>query len=389
LLKLIATCAAGLEAVLARELESLGYKDLQVENGRVVFTAGLRDIAKANIWLRTAGRVLVLMGAFPALTFDELFEGTKALAWADWLPPDAEFPVSGRARNSKLMSVPDCQAIVKKAIVESLKGRYRRRWFEETGARFPIDVSLNGDIATLTIDTSGTGLHKRGYRPEAGTAPLRETLAAGLVLLSYWQPDRVLLDPCCGAGTIPIEAALIGLNKAPGLERDFAAAAWPVVPKKVWEEEREEAKACIRHEELRIYGSDIDGEAVRLARRNAEKAGVGGAVHWQTLPLSQVRSRYQYGCLICNPPYGERIGDREASESLYIELGKVARQLENWSIYVLTNHPGFERLFGRRADRRRKLYNGRLETTYYQFFGPRPGAAHTLAQAHAHAHKKE
>ncbi len=374
-IELIATCAAGVEALTARELKALGYNEQTTENGRVTFRADLAAIPRANLWLRTAGRVLLKMAAFPATTFDELFERTKALPWSDWLPPDAEFPVSGKSLNSQLHSVPDCQAIVKKAVVEALKMRYRQQWFPETGARFPIEVALLRDEATLTIDTSGSGLHKRGYRPLLGTAPLRETLAAAMIMLSYWQKERVFLDPCCGTGTLPIEAALIGLNIAPGSFRQFAAERWPVVPGRLWSAAREEAQAAITPpEDLRIYGSDIDGEALALARLHAAQAGVGDVVHLQKLPLSEVRSRFKYGCLICNPPYGERIGDRHEAESLYRQMGEAFRHLEAWSIYVLTTHPQFERFYGRKADRRRKLYNGRLEATYYQFYGPKPPA---------------
>lgn len=371
--ELIATAAFGVEAVVARELNALGLQDYQVENGRVICRGELDAIPLTNLWLRSADRVLLKMGSFRALTFDELFEQTKALPWADWLPENATFPVTGKSVKSQLHSVPDCQAIVKKAVVESLRKQYHTEWFPETGPVYRIEVSLLKDEATLTVDTSGAGLHRRGYRPLVGTAPLRETLAAAMVQLSYWRADRVLLDPFCGSGTIPIEAALIGANIAPGLQRQFAAEEWPAVPKKLWETARTAARDSIKHTpELRIYGSDIDGEALQLARYHAELAGVDKHIHFQKLPVADVRSRFKYGCIICNPPYGERIGDRASAEAVYRDMRHAFASFDTWSIYVLTSHPQFERCFGRQADRKRKLYNGRIEVNYYQYLGPKP-----------------
>ncbi len=372
-IELIATATFGLEAVVAREVKQLGYEDVTVENGRVTFSADLTAICRANLWLRTADRVLLKMGSFTARTFDELFEQTKALPWDEWIPADAEFPVQGKSVKSRLFSVPHCQGIVKKAIVEKLKQRYRRSWFEETGPRYAVEVALLKDEATLTIDTSGAGLHKRGYRSLASPAPIKETLAAALVQLSYWRPERPFIDPLCGSGTIPIEAALIGLNIAPGLGREFAAEHWPVIPSGLWKQVRAEARRLIAYDrELNITGSDIDGDVLSLARYHAEQAGVDDQIVFQRLPLSDLSSPFQYGCIICNPPYGARLGEEQALESLYREMGAVFRRLDTWSFYVITSHRDFERLFGRRADRKRKLYNGRIECQYYQFHGPRP-----------------
>lgn len=372
-IQLIATATFGLEAVVAREVKELGYDQVVVENARVNFTAGPEAICRSNLWLRSADRVLVKIGSFEARTFEELFEQTKALPWADWLPENASFPVEGKSINSTLFSVPDCQAIVKKAVVESMKQRYRRQWFEETGPRYTIEVALLKDMATLTIDTSGPGLHKRGYRKLSSQAPLKETLAAAMVLLSRWRNDRVLLDPFCGSGTIPIEAALIGLNIAPGSKRKFAAEQWPVITQHLWRQAREEAADSVfSRQTLRVYGSDNDGEVLSLARYHARQAGVENHTFWQRLPVSELRSRFDYGYLICNPPYGQRMEELPRVEELYRELGQVCKNLPTWSCYVLTAHQGFERFFGRPADKKRKLYNGRIQCNYYQFFGPRP-----------------
>jgi len=370
---LIATSAFGIEAVVGRELKKLGYEDQFIENGRVTFAGDESAICRANLWLRTADRVLVKMGEFKALSFEELFEGTKALPWHEWIPENAEFPVEGKSVDSKLFSVPDCQAIVKKAVVEKLKEKYKKEWFEETGPLYKIEISLLKDIATLTIDTSGPGLHKRGYRKLVGGAPLKETLACAMILISRWNKDRVLIDPFCGSGTIPIEAALIGKNIAPGLNRGFAAENWPRIPGKLWQIAREEARDLIyRDQELRIQGSDIDEEAMSLARYHAKRAGVEEYLHLQRLPVADVRSRYKYGFIICNPPYGERLGETREVEKLYRQMGQVFSSLDTWSYYVLTSHPEFEKLFGRKADKKRKLYNGRIMCNYYQFFGPPP-----------------
>jgi len=370
---LIATATFGLESVVAREVKNLGYDDIKTENARVNFTGDEEAICRCNLWLRSADRVFIKMGEFPARTFDELFERTKALPWGDILPENASFPVQGKSVKSALFSVPDCQAIVKKAIVEKMKQKYKRQWFDEDGPKFTIEVGLLKDIATITIDTSGAGLHKRGYRQTAGDAPLKETLAAAMVNLSYWNPDRILMDPMCGSGTIPIEAAMIGRNMATGLKRSFASEEWPLIPSRYWKAAREEAEDAIdRTKEFRILASDIDGRVLRTARMNAQLAGVEDFVAFQTLPLKEVRSRKKYGCIITNPPYGERLGEQKEAERIYREMGEVFRELDTWSFYVLTSHKGFERFFGRQADRKRKLYNGRIQVDYYQFYGPRP-----------------
>jgi putative N6-adenine-specific DNA methylase len=370
---LIATSAFGLEAVVAREVRQLGYEEVFVENGKVTFTADLAAICRANLWLRSADRVLLKLGEFKATSFDELFEKTKALPWTEWLPMDATFPVEGKSINSKLYSVPDCQAIVKKAVVEKMKTKYKRAWFEENGQRYTIEVALLKDIATLTIDTSGAGLHKRGYRKLSSPAPLKETLAAAMVLLSRWFPDRSLIDPCCGSGTLPIEAALIGLNIAPGLNRQFAAENWPNLPSRLWQQAREEAESLIHRDlSLKIIGTDIDEEVLSLARYHARQAKVEKHIHFQRQPLAQIGSQAKYGWLITNPPYGERLGELKEAETLYQEMNVAFKNLDTWSFYILTSHPRFEQIFGRSADKKRKLYNGRIQCNFYQFFGPKP-----------------
>lgn len=371
--ELIATAAFGLEAVVAKEVKGLGYEDVKVENGRVTFTADEMAICRCNLWLRTADRILLKLGEFKATTFDELFEKTKALPWSDWIPEDGIFPVEGKSIRSKLASVPDCQGIVKKAVVESLKNKYRTSWFKEERGQYTIEVALLKDIATLTIDTSGAGLHKRGYRSLSNKAPLKETLAAALIQLSFWEPDRVLIDPFCGSGTIPIEAAMIGKNIAPGMNRSFAAEEWQFLSKDLWREARKETHDLANYDRpLRIYGSDKDGEVLSLARYHIKEAFLEEDIHVQKLDVKDLASRFQYGCIICNPPYGERLGERKEVENLYKVMGKVFSKMDTWSHYIITSHPDFENLFGKKADKKRKLYNGRIQCNYYQYYGPRP-----------------
>ncbi|WP_075865394.1 THUMP domain-containing class I SAM-dependent RNA methyltransferase [Carboxydothermus islandicus] len=370
-LNLIATAAFGLESVVALELKNLGINDVMVENGKVQFFGDYSTIARTNLWLRTADRVLIKAGEFYAESFEELFEKTKALPWEEFLPENANFPVTGKAVRSRLMSVSDCQAIVKKAIVERLKGKYRLNWFPEDGPEFKIEVSLLKDLATLTIDTSGAGLHKRGYRKLTGRAPLRETLAAALVILSRWREDRALADPFCGSGTIPVEAALIGLNIAPGVNREFAFTKWPWFPKKELELAREEARSKQRNLKLLIYGSDISEDELSYARYHAKAAGVEKSIRFFKKDFREVKFAEEYGWLISNLPYGERIGDGREVEKLYRELKILREKLPTWSFYFLSSHPAFEKLYGRKADKRRKLYNGKIETHFYQFFGPK------------------
>jgi len=372
-LELIATSAVGLEAVVAREIKALGYETAITQTGRIVFNADEAGIARANLWLRSADRVLLRLGTFEATDFGQLFDRTYALPWEQWLGRDAAFPVNGRSVKSQLSSVPACQKIVKKAIAEKLKNAYQLDWCEETGPLYTLEVALLDDQATLTIDTSGAGLHKRGYRKLTGEAQLKETMAAALVQLSFWRPERQLVDPFCGSGTIPIEAALIGRNLAPGLNRQFAAEAWPRLPAALWDEARREARELARPDlPLRIIGTDIDAAALSLARYHAEQAGVAGDIHFQQRDFRDLTSHKPYGCVICNPPYGERMGESSEVEALYRSMPDVLRRLPTWSHYILTAWSDFETLVGQPADRRRKLYNARIECTYYQFHGPKP-----------------
>ncbi len=372
-LRLIATAAFGLEAVVARELDALGYREHHTEDGRVTFSGDVDAVVRTNLWLRSADRVLLEVGRFAATDFGQLFEGTAALPWEDWIAEDASFPVRGKAVRSRLMSVPDAQALVKKAIVERLKTRYRCDRFPETGAECPVEVSIVRDQVTLAIDTSGAGLHKRGYREGVGSAPLKETLAAGLVLLSYWNRDRALVDPFCGTGTIPIEAARIGRDIAPGIERSFAGESFAWIDAHRWQLAREEARDRQRpalHD--RIIATDIDRRALGQARKHAELAGVAADIHFQQESVANLRSPKRYGCIVCNPPYGVRLGERGEIERVYADMAAAFAPLDTWSIYVITTHPRLEALFDRKATRRRKLYNGGIECTYYQFAGPRP-----------------
>lgn len=372
-IELIATATFGLEAVVKRELMNLGYKDLKVENGRVTFPAMMKDIPKANIWLRTADRVLLKMGEFKALTFDQLFEKTKALPWDEWIPEDANFIVNGKSIDSKLFSISDCQRIVEKAVIEKLKTKYNREWFEKTGAKYTIEVGLLKDMATLTIDTTGEGLHKRGYRERQGDAPIKETLAAAMVLLSYWNKERVLFDPFCGSGTIPIEAAMIGRNMAPGLDRKFASEEWHRVNKEYWVEVRKEAfKSIDTTTKLHILGCDIDKRTILRARDNAANFGLEDDIAFFIKDFREAELNNEYGVVITNPPYGERLGEKEEVEQIYRDLGTKFKELDTWSSYIITSDESFEKHYGKGADKKRKLYNGRIKVEYYQFFGPRP-----------------
>ncbi|GAK38691.1 class I SAM-dependent RNA methyltransferase [Paenibacillus urinalis] len=372
-LQLIATTPMGLEAVVSRELKLLGYEDITVENGRVTFAADFKDIARCNLWLRSADRILVKMGEFKATTFDELFEGTKALPWQEWIPQNGEFPVEGRSHKSQLSSVPASQGIVKKAIVEKLKQTYHTEWFPENGARFVIEVNLHNDIALLTLDTSGAGLHKRGYRKLVTEAPLKETLAAALIQLSRWGPHRPFYDPFCGSGTLLVEAAMIGWNIAPGLRRSFNSEHWPLVSKELWDEAREEAFDSVKDDiPLQIAGSDIDPSAIEVAQAAVKSAGFAKEIKLDVLPVAKVRLPGDYGCLITNPPYGERLGEQAEVEKLIRQLGRVAAEVPTWSFFAITSTKSFERYFNQKADKRRKLFNGRIETQYYQFLGPLP-----------------
>lgn len=371
--QLVATAASGIEALTGNELRDMGY-EVQVENGKVFFKGSTEDIIKTNLWLRTGDRIKIVFGSFTAKTFDELFEKTKALPWEDLLPMDAAFPVSGKSHKSTLYSVPDCQAIVKKAIVDRLSSFYHRRArLPETGAEYPIEVAILKDQVSITVDTSGSSLFKRGYRTEKGGAPMKENMAASLVKLTNWTPDKPFYDPTCGSGTIVIEAALIGLNIAPGVQRGFISEDWSIFEEKEWDKYRNEAKLAADYsKELDILGTDIDGRMIEIAKRNAEKAGVEDFITFKQMQLSDFHTDKEYGVIVSNPPYGERMDDQDYVENLYKQMGEVFRPMETWSKYVITSDLLFEEFYGQRATKKRKLYNGRLRTDYFQFWGKRP-----------------
>ena len=370
--KLVATAAAGIEALVGKELRTLGY-DCQVENGKAYFSGNDYDIAKTNIYLRTADRIKIVFGQFTAKTFDSLFEQTKGLPWEQILPVDAEFPVSGKSVKSTLHSVPNCQSIVKKAIVNRLSAAYARKThLPETGALYPIEVSILKDVVTLTIDTSGTSLFKRGYRTEKGGAPLKENMAAALVMLTNWFPDKPFYDPCCGSGTIPIEAALIGLNIAPGLNRSFAAEKWTFFDPKAFDTVRQEARKEIRTDvTLDILGADIDGSMIEIAKQNSIKAGVSEHIEFKQMQLKDFRTKKENGVLVANPPYGDRLLSEEQAQNIYRQMGQTYEPLETWSKYILTSDLSFEEHYGKQATKKRKLYNGAIRTDYFQFWGIR------------------
>ncbi|NMA65975.1 MAG: class I SAM-dependent RNA methyltransferase [Clostridiaceae bacterium] len=372
-LRLFATSAFGVESVVARELKHLGYEKTHTDNGKIYFNGDYEAICRANLWLRSAARVFVLIGEFEATTFDNLFEGTKALPWEDWLPKDAQFPVTGNCVKSTLMSISDCQSIIKKAIVERLKSVYKLQVFPETGPRYRIEFNILKDKVTISKDTSGDGLHKRGYRSLGYTAPIKETLASALLMISRWVPGRTLIDPFCGSGTIILEAALMAMNKAPGLDREFDCQLWPNIPKQIWYSVLTEARDLIRPvKEILIHGYDINPEAVSMANYHARKAGVAEAVHIQTRDVWELSSRAKYGFIITNPPYGQRIGEKRENIRLYKDMGTVFKKLNTWSFYIINADPDFEKYFGRKSDKIRKLYNGGLLCYYYQFYGPKP-----------------
>ncbi|MBS0187911.1 MAG: bifunctional 23S rRNA (guanine(2069)-N(7))-methyltransferase RlmK/23S rRNA (guanine(2445)-N(2))-methyltransferase RlmL [Planctomycetes bacterium] len=371
--ELIAATAFGLEAVASRELTQLGYQPRIISTGRVLFEADLDAVPRANIWLRTADRVLLRLHHFHCPDFDALFDTVQAMAWERWIGPDFEFPVNGRSVKSQLSSVPAVQRTVKKAVVERLLKAHRTQTLPETGPRVMIEAALLDNECTITIDTSGIGLHKRGYRDYVGEAAMKETLAAGLVLLSVWNPERPLIDPFCGSGTIPIEAAMIGLNLAPGRERDFDSAHWPAIPESAWDRADEEAHDLARAKlPVTIHASDVSEEALALARRHAAAAGVERSVHFSQRAFGDLASKADYGCTIMNPPYGVRLGETAPVEELYRTMPRVLRGLPTWSHHILTAYPDFERLLGQQATRRRKLFNAQIECTYYSFLGPRP-----------------
>ena len=361
-------CLLGLEGPISDELKRLDIADVSAENGRVYFTGGNAELARANLCLRIGERVLIELGSFEARTFDELFEGTKALPWESILPRDAVFPVKGYSLNSALFSVSDCQKIIKKAVVERLKSVYHLEWFPETGALYQIQFSIMKDRVSLCIDTSGEGLHKRGYRPAHNAAPLKETMAAAMVKLSRYRGRDDFCDPFCGSGTIPIEAALIAKNRAPGLDRSFTAQQWQSIPASVWAQEREAARAKEYHGDYRIVGSDIDPKALELARENARRAGVEDVVRFEKADAMAFDRQTERVVIVTNPPYGERIMEKQEAEELYRGFGKALRGCPNWQLYLLSSHTEFERCFGKTADKKRKLYNGMIKCELFMYF---------------------
>lgn len=370
--KLIATTTFGLEAICKRELETLGYKIEKVENGKVHFQGDFNDIARANIWLRTSDRILINLGSFKAETFEELFDNVYKINFQDIIPENGNFVVNGKSIKSKLFSISDCQRITEKAIVEKLKTKYKTNWFEKTGALYKFEVALLNDMATITLDTTGPSLHRRGYRTKQGLAPIKETLAAAMVDLSFWNKDRVLYDPFCGTSTILIEAAMIGKNIAPGKSRGFSFTNWTGVDRNILLKAREEAEdLLIRNEKLEIYGTDIDPEMIDLSNENIKSLGLKNDITVKQMDFRDFPLENNYGVLITNPPYGERFNEINVDE-IERDLGKKMKALDTWSNYIITSNEMFERNYGKRADRKRKLYNGRLKVDYYQYYGPRP-----------------
>ena len=371
----IAPCHFGLESVLKREIQDLGYEIVQVEDGRVTFRGGMDAVCRANIFLRTAERILLKAGCFRAVTFEELFQRTKDIPWERYIPENGRFWVTKAASvKSRLFSPSDIQSVMKKAMVERMKSVYHTEWFTEDGAPYPVRVFLMKDMVTVGIDTTGVSLHKRGYRPAAGKAPIAENLAAALIMLTPWRKDRILVDPFCGSGTIPIEAAMMAANIAPGMNREFTAEEWAnLVDRKYWYEAIDEAHDLMNTDiDTDIQGYDIDGEVLKTARRNAADAGVEHLIHFQRREVSQLSHPGKYGFIITNPPYGERLEEKEALPDLYREFGESFRKLDTWSAYMITSYEDAERYFGRRADKNRKLYNGMIRTYFYQFTGPKP-----------------
>ena len=373
--ELIAPCHFGLEAVLKREIYELGYEITKVEDGRVAFLGDAEAICRANIFLRTTERILVKVGQFHAETFEELFQGIKRISWENYIPEDGKFWVAKASSiKSKLFSPSDIQSIVKKAMVERLKEHYHVTWFEESGAHFPLRIFLMKDEVTVAIDTSGESLHKRGYRTLVGKAPISETLAAALILLTPWKKDRILVDPFCGSGTFPIEAAMIAANIAPGMNRSFTAESWTnLIERQLWYDVVEEAQELSNTDiSVDIQGYDIDREILKAARDNAKRAGVDHLIHFQQRPVSELNHPKKYGFLITKPPYGERLLEKETLTELYEEIGEALNRLDSWSAYLITSYEDTQRCIGRKADKNRKIYNGMMKTYFYQFLGPKP-----------------
>lgn len=373
--ELIAPCHFGLEAVLKREIQDLGYEISKVEDGKVTFWGDAEAVAYGNIFLRTTERILLKVAEFKAVTFEELFQGTKAIPWEAYIPRDGKFWVTKvNSIKSSLFSPSDIQAIMKKAMVERLKEHYHLSWFEEDGASYPLRVTLMKDIVTIGLDTSGVSLHKRGYRQMTAKAPITETLAAALLMLTPWRGDRILVDPFCGSGTFPIEAAMMAADMAPGRNRSFLAEDWKnLIPRKCWYDAMTEADDRIRrNQKVDIQGYDIDGEVLKAARENARLAEVDDMIHFQQRPVKELRHPRKYGFIVTNPPYGERLEDKADLPQLYREIGESFPMLDSWSMYLITSYEDTERYIGRRADKNRKIYNGMLKTYFYQFLGPKP-----------------
>ena len=371
-LELVATCLFGLEKLLGAEIDALGFRRIETMDGRVIFEGSEADIARANINLRCAERVMIRLGAFPARSFEELFQGTKKLPWEAWIGKYDAFPVKGHCIKSKLYSVPDCQSIIKKAIVGRLSDAYGIRWFQENGVKYQVEFFLFKDVVSVMIDTSGVALHKRGYRPDAGAAPLRETLAAALALTARPREDTLIWDPTCGSGTIAIEAAMILENRAPGLGRSFAGESFPQIPQSLWKDARDAADAAIKRDaEFEVWASDIDEEILDVAYENALRAGVEEHLRIFQADVREIEKPDRRGSIVCNPPYGERLLTPEEAEALYREMGRVFDGFLPWQIYIITSHPAFERCYGRRADKIRKLYNGMIPCNLYQYFKPK------------------
>ena len=373
--ELIAPCHFGLEAVLKKEIYDLGYEITKVEDGRVTFEGDEEAICRGNIFLRTAERILLKAGEFHAETFEELFQGIRGIPWEAYIPRDGKFWVAKASSiKSRLFSPSDIQSVVKKAMVERLKQKYHTDWFQESGAEYPLRLFLMKDQVAVGIDTTGNSLHKRGYRRLASKAPVAETLAAALILLTPWRGDRILVDPCCGSGTFPIEAAMMAANIAPGMNRGFTAEGWTnLIERRLWKEGTEEAGDLIQRDiRTDIQGYDIDGEIVKAARENARLAGVDHLIHFQQRPISALNHPKKYGFLITNPPYGERMEEKEALRGLYTEIGEALQRLDSWSAYLLSGYEDAEKCIGRKADKNRKIYNGMLKTYFYQFLEPKP-----------------
>lgn len=372
---LLVPCHFGLEAVLKREIYDLGYEITKVEDGRVTFEGDEEAVCRANIFLRTAERVMIQVGRFKATTFEELFQGIKNLPWEEYIPEDGKFWVKKASSiNSKLFSPSDIQSIAKKAMVERMKQKYHKEWFKEDGASYPVRIFLLKDEVTVALDTSGDSLHKRGYRTMTSKAPLTETLAASLIMLTPWRKDRILVDPFCGSGTFPIEAAMIAANVAPGMNRDFTAEEWTnLIDRKLWYECVKEAEDMIDTTvKVDIQGYDIDGDVIKAARENAKRAGVEHMIHFQQRAVADLSHPKKYGFIITNPPYGERLEDKADLPELYTQIGQAYQRLDSWSMFLITSYTDTEKYIGRKADKNRKIYNGMLKTYFYQFLGPKP-----------------